>query len=81
MQERRQFMRRRILKGARILLSGHRAALTCTARDISDGGVGIAVASPVGVPDDFDLLFDNEHEPRHCQVKWRSTERIGAAFC
>ena len=42
MQERRKHVRHRILKGAKIAFPGHRAAIDCTARNISDGGACLA---------------------------------------
>ena len=80
MQERRQYVRHRILKGARITFADHRSVIDCTARNISEGGACLAVASPMGVPDDFDLVFDSEYGMRRCHVAWRSDMRIGVQF-
>ena len=80
MPERRRYVRHRIFKGAKIALPGHRASIDCTARNISDGGACLAVATPIGIPDDFDLLFDSDDGMRHCHVMWRTDSRIGVEF-
>jgi hypothetical protein len=37
------------------------------------------VASPIGVPDTFDLVLDDA-SVRHCCVTWRKATQIGVAF-
>ncbi len=81
MQERRKFIRHRILKGARIALTDEcAAAIDCVARNISEGGACLAIADPRAVPDDFDLIFDSGYGTRHCRVVWRTESRIGVEF-
>jgi hypothetical protein len=38
------------------------------------------VASPVGIPDEFDLVLDREKVPRRCRIVWRAIKKIGVAF-
>jgi hypothetical protein len=80
MPERRKHVRHRILKGAKIAFPGHRAAIDCIARNISESGACLAVVTPVGIPDDFDLVLDSDHGMRPCHVVWRSDARIGVEF-
>jgi len=80
MQERRKFVRHRILKGARIAFPDHRATIDCVARNISEGGACLAITNPLGIPDDFDLIFDSTRGTHHCHVVWRADTRIGVEF-
>ena len=80
MSERRQHSRRRTLKGGRIVFNQRFSVVTCTVRNLSDGGACIEVANSVGIPDDFDLTIEPEHVSRSCHVAWRSDHRIGVAF-
>ena len=38
------------------------------------------IATPVGIPNEFDLVLDRDKVPRHCRVTWRAADRIGVAF-
>jgi len=78
-QERRDVTRHRVLKGAQITFMGHGAAIDCTVRNLSGGGACLKVASPIGVPDTFDLVLDDA-SVRHCRVTWRKATQIGVAF-
>lgn len=80
MSERRQYPRRRTLKGGRIVFNQRFSVVNCTVRNLSDGGACIEVATSVGIPDDFDLTIEPEHVNRCCHVAWRSEHRIGVAF-
>jgi hypothetical protein len=78
-QELRKVARHRVLKGARISFKGRGAAIDCTIRNMSDGGACLKVASPIGIPDTFDLMLDDA-PPRPCRVTWRKATQIGVAF-
>ncbi len=80
MNERRKSVRQRVLKGGKIVFHHRCAAIDCTVRNISEGGASIAVASTVGVPQDFELLLDGTDHARHCRIVWRSDTRIGVEF-
>ena len=58
---------------------GSGAAIDCTVRNLSGGGACLKVASPIGVPDTFDLVLDDA-SVRHCRVTWRKATQIGVAF-
>ena len=78
-QERRNVTRQRVLKGAQITFMGRGAAIDCAVRNLSGGGACLKVASPIGVPDTFDLVLDDA-SVRHCRVTWRKATQIGVAF-
>ena len=78
-QEFRKVARHRVLKGAHISFKAHRAAIDCTVRNLSDGGACLKVASPIGIPDTFDLVLDDA-TTRFCRVTWRKATQIGVAF-
>jgi len=77
--ERRKASRHRVLKGAQIRFKGVSATLDCTVRDYSERGATLVVASPVGIPDSFDLVCRGV--PQHsCRVVWRKPTQIGVQF-
>ncbi len=78
-QERRGVVRNRVCKGAQITFMGHGAAIDCAVRNLSGSGACLKVASPIGVPDIFDLVLDDAFV-RHCCVTWRKATQIGVAF-
>jgi hypothetical protein len=65
-------------EGACITLKGHETAIDCVVRNLSDGGACLKVASPIGIPDTFDLVLDRV--VRHCRVVWRTAMQIGVTF-
>jgi hypothetical protein len=78
-QERRKAARHRTLKGARITFHDHAVAIDCTVRNLSDEGACLKVASPIGIPNTFDLVLDSACV-RHCRVTWRKATQIGVEF-
>jgi len=85
MQERRVFPRHRVLKAGSIEFGGS-AAINCTIRNLSASGAALDVASPIGIPDAFDLVVAREaerphdHDRHRCRVAWRKEKRIGVIF-
>jgi PilZ domain-containing protein len=80
MTEQRRHPRHRTLKGGRIVFNHGSSVISCTVRNLSDGGACLQVATSVGIPDDFDLVIEPERAPRPCHVAWRAEQRIGVAF-
>lgn len=81
MNERRASSRHRVFKAGSIQFGG--AAIDCTIRNMSSTGAALDVASPVGIPDSFDLAVAREgdgHDRRPCRVAWRKQKRIGVVF-
>jgi diguanylate cyclase (GGDEF)-like protein len=80
MQDRRAEIRRRTLKEGKILFNRRRSAIDCVLRNFSPAGACLETVSPVGVPDQFELLIDGEAQPRTCVSIWRHDNKIGVAF-
>ena len=78
--ERRASPRRRTYKVARIGFGGGRAVINCLIRNLSETGACLGVESPVGVPDEFNLVFESGEPSRMCRVMWRKAKLIGVAF-
>lgn len=77
--DKRSNRRRRVLFGARISYRGLGTSTECRVRDLSDTGACLVVATPVGIPDTFDLVFaDGAVKP--CKVEWRKLDKIGVSF-
>src|SRR5436190_16161119 len=79
MQERRQVQRTRVLKGAKILLNHHASVIDCTVRNLTNLGACLQVATPLGIPESFDLSFDAQ-SCRRCRVVWRNENKLGISF-
>ena len=79
MVERRTTPRHRTFKGGSISFPGA-AGIECVVRNLSAAGACLDVASPIGIPDDFDLIIRPEYQRRHCHLVWRKAQRIGVHF-
>jgi hypothetical protein len=78
-ENRRRVARQRILKGAQIIFKGGATTIDCTVRDISATGARLKVASPIGIPETFDLAVEGA-PVGHCHVVWRKPDQIGVEF-
>jgi PilZ domain len=78
MEQKRAALRQRVLKSGTIEFNG--GTIDCTVRNVSETGAALEVASPVGIPAEFNLLISGSHSSRHCQVMWRKEKRIGVVF-
>jgi hypothetical protein len=78
--EKRREARVRVLKAARILFNGHYSAISCTVRNLSQGGACLSVASTIGIPEKFDVIFDADKAVRPCRMVWHQETRLGVAF-
>jgi hypothetical protein len=79
MTEHRKVQRHRVLKAGTISIN-RTGGIDCTVRNLSDAGACLDVVSPLGIPDDFDLVIGEEHGEHPCHVIWRTDKRIGIAF-
>jgi len=77
--DKRKTRRRRVLLGARISFRGLGTSTECRVRDLSDTGACLVIASPVGIPNIFDLVLA-DGAVRRCKVEWRKAEKIGVSF-
>ena len=78
--DRRHDPRIRTLKAARIVLSGHYSVISCTVRNLSRGGACLKVASTIGIPDEFELMFDADKSIRPCRMVWHNDQQLGVQF-
>lgn len=77
--DRRQARRRRVLKGARILVPEMGISCDCAIRDLSENGAGLIFTTPVAIGETFELaMYDNTI--RQCRLVWRTGRRAGVAF-
>lgn len=79
MSENRKSQRHKVFKAATIEFN-RAGCISCIVRNISDGGACVEVASPFGIPSDFDLHIVGNTVGQHCRAIWRTPKRIGVAF-
>jgi PilZ domain-containing protein len=70
--------RQRVLKSGVIEFNG--GTIDCVVRNLSQTGAALEVASPVGIPPEFNLLMSGDRAHQHCKVVWRKDKRIGVRF-
>jgi len=76
-EERRRDLRRRTLKGARIVFNNRQSTIDCVVRNLSAHGALLLVPT-LGVPNEFELRLD---EASHwVRVVWRTEDRMGVAW-
>ena len=80
MEEKRRALRRRTLKGARVVFNNRQSSIDCVVRNLSDDGARLDLVSSIGVPDRLLLVFDDGCSKRSCEVKWRKAKSIGLLF-
>lgn len=78
LNEKRIAPRKRVLKGAFIVLGEKAPKLECTVRNMSDTGALVQVSSTFGLPSNFELIVDSHR--LKCQVVWRTDTKIGVKF-
>jgi hypothetical protein len=79
MEERRKQVRRRTLKGAKIMIDG-KLVIDCSVRNLTYKGACLDVASPIGIPDTFELSIPVDNLKRKCRISWKDPRRIGILF-
>jgi hypothetical protein len=79
MEERRKETRRRTLKAAKILIDG-KLVIDCKVRNMTYRGACLEVASPIGIPDSFELSIPVDNLKRKCRVGWKDPKQIGVYF-
>ena len=76
--ERRASPRQRRFSGAKIVFNDNSSVIDCIVRDLSPHGA--VVASPVGIPERFDLRIDRNGMCHPSKVTWRANDQIGVSF-
>jgi hypothetical protein len=79
MEERRKQPRQRTLKAAKILIDG-KLVIDCGVRNLTYRGACLDVASPIGIPDTFELSIPSDSWTRKCRVSWKDPRGIGIHF-
>ena len=77
--EKRSASRQRILKAGKIAFQ-QTGVIDCTIRNISERGACLQVASPLGIPEAFNLVIELDKTTRRCRVVWRKERQIGVEF-
>ena len=70
--------RQRILKAGSIEFGG--GTIDCVVRNVSETGAALEVASPMGIPAEFNLVISGNAAKHRCHVVWVSNKRIGVTF-
>lgn len=78
LENNRAAQRQRVLKAGTIDFNG--STIDCVVRNVSLTGAALEVASPVGIPDEFNLRISGDQNLHHCRVAWRTDKRLGVAF-
>lgn len=78
--ERRATPRQRRLNAAKIVFNNNSSVIDCIVRDLSPHGARLVVASPVGIPEQFDLRIDRNGMCHPSKVTWRANDQIGVSF-
>jgi hypothetical protein len=79
MNERRSTPRYRVFKAGTIEFN-RAGRVSCTVRNLSATGACLDVASPLGIPESFDLMIGSDRHTHHCKVVWHSVHRMGVQF-
>jgi hypothetical protein len=79
MLERPRAERHRALKSAQIRFYNANSVIDCTIRNISDTGAKLSVATPIGIPEFFELRQTSQPN-RHCRIIRRRANEIGVQF-
>lgn len=78
-EERRDAPRRRTLFAGKIIFNQQSSVYNCVVRNISDAGACLEIDSPVGIPDQFELLVEGAGIKADYRVIWRRGKRIGVS--
>ena len=78
--ERRVNPRQRRLNEGKIVFNNKMSIINCIVRDLSPQGARLLVASPIGIPDQFDLRINRSGADHRSKVAWRSKGQIGVTF-
>lgn len=72
--------RTRVLKGGTILLGIDRSSISCTVRNMNEGGAELRVPADTAVPPSFLLYVAHDGLCFRCEQRWRRGERMGVEF-
>jgi hypothetical protein len=72
--------RKRVLKGATILLGMKHSEISCTIRNMHEHGAEIRLPPSTIVPESFLLYVPTDGIGYRCSLRWRIGDRIGVQF-
>jgi len=78
--DRRNVGRTRVLRNAKIMVPRRASMIHCTVQNLTGGGACLKLANTYGLPDSFDLTFEQGRTRRTCRVIWRTGDLLGVAF-
>lgn len=78
--ERRQSLRRRVLKGGVVAFNERYVTLPCTVRDVSDGGARLRIEGSMNAPDTFELIIEIDGLEASCEVVSRRGSELSVRF-
>ena len=79
-KERRDVTRTRVSRSAKIILPRRAPMIHCTVQNITSGGACLKLANTYGLPETFELTFEQGRTRRACRVVWRTNDELGVAF-
>ena len=79
-KERRDITRTRVSRGAKIIPPRRGSMIHCTVQNITSGGACLKLANTYGLPETFELTFEQGRTRRACRVVWRTADQVGVAF-
>jgi hypothetical protein len=72
--------RRRVLKGATILLGIKHSEISCTIRNMHEDGAELRLPPSTVVPENFLLYVPTDGVGYRASLRWRVGDRIGVQF-
>jgi PilZ domain-containing protein len=79
-KERRDVTRTRIARNAKIIPPRRGSMINCTVQNITSSGACLKLANTYGLPETFELTFEQGRTRRACRVVWRTNDEVGVAF-
>jgi hypothetical protein len=76
---RRQQMRRTVIKGAKIIFNDRKSTLDCRVRDLTAEGARLDLATQQLLPHAFDLHLAGD-PVRRCSLRWARGTMVGVQF-
>jgi hypothetical protein len=77
--ERREQMRRTVIKGARIVFNERKSTLDCRVRDMTQDGARLDFSTPQLLPHEFELQLAGV-PARRCGLCWARGTFVGVRF-
>ena len=77
---RRKEPRTRVFKAGTVAINNKSSTISCTIRNLSDGGARLKVQGLFRPPHEFDLLVPADDWEAGCEVVWRNGNELGVRF-